>query len=176
MEIVLIAAVAENGVIGRAGDMPWRLKSDLARFRAVTMGKPIVMGRKTFESLGAPLKGRTNIVVTRDPAFARPGILVARDIGSALAAARGDALRRGTNEIVIGGGSDIYAAAMLIATRLDITQVAARPEGDTYFPAIDEQAWHVVERHAPPQGEGDSAPFVWLTYRRAAAPGPQGAD
>jgi dihydrofolate reductase len=176
MEIVLIAAVAENGVIGREGDMPWRLKSDLARFRAVTMGKPVVMGRKTFESLGAPLKGRTNIVVTRDAEFARPGILVTHDIGRALAAARGDALRRGVNEIVIGGGSDIYAAVMPIATRLDITRVAARPDGDTYFPAIDEAVWRVVERHVPEQGAGDSAPFVWLTYRRAATHGRQGAD
>src|SRR3977135_2517198 len=92
--IILVAAVADNGVIGQEGGLPWRLKSDMAHFRAVTMGKPVVMGRKTYTSIGGPLKGRTNIMVSRDPAFTAPGVLVAPSVETALTAARGDALRR----------------------------------------------------------------------------------
>src|SRR5580704_12522812 len=135
--LVLVAAVAENGVIGRDGGLPWRLKTDLRRFRALTVGHPVVMGRKTYLSFGKPLKGRTNIVVTRDPAFAAAGVVVAPNLEAALEAAQGDALRRGAAAIVIGGGADIYAATIERASRLEITRVHARPEGDTEFPAID---------------------------------------
>ena len=169
MEIVLIAAVAENGVIGQGGDMPWRLKSDLQRFRARTMGKPVLMGRKTFASLGRPLKGRTNIVVSRDESFAASGILVAADLDRALDAARGDALRRGVNEIVIGGGSHIYTALMPLATRLEITEIRARPAGDTLFPPIDPAVWRTSERCDPAPAADDSASFSWVTYVRIDA-------
>src|ERR1700722_16629131 len=108
MNIVLIAAIAENGVIGRDNGLPWRLKSDLAHFRAVTMGKPVVMGRKTFLSIGRPLTGRTNIVVSRDNGFAAPGIVVAASLRAAIETAGGDALRRGSDAIIVAGGADIY--------------------------------------------------------------------
>lgn len=169
MEIVLIAAVTENGVIGRDGGMPWRLKTDLRRFRARTIGKPVIMGRKTYESLGGPLKGRTNIVVSRDPGFSAAGIVITTSLENALEAARGDALRRGVGEIVIGGGSHIYAALMPLATRLDITQVHARVEGDTFFPPIDLAIWREAERVEPEPSPDDSARFTWLTYRRTPA-------
>src|SRR5580692_11943085 len=102
--ITLVAALAENGVIGRDGTLPWRLKSDMVHFRALTMGKPVVMGRKTYLSIGKPLPGRTTIVVSRDPAFAAPGIVVASSLDAALAVARGDALRRNVDTIVVAGG------------------------------------------------------------------------
>ena len=108
MDIALVAAVAENGVIGRGNALPWRLKSDMGHFRELTMGKPVVIGRKTYLSIGKPLKGRTTIVVSRDPAFAAPGVLVAPNLDDALTAARGDALRRGAEAIIVAGGGDIY--------------------------------------------------------------------
>src|ERR1700728_4211094 len=107
MDVVLVAAIAENGVIGRGNALPWRLKSDMAHFRAMTMGKPVIMGRKTYASIGKALGGRTTIVVSRDPAFTAAGILVAPGFASALAAARGDALRRGADAIMVVGGADI---------------------------------------------------------------------
>src|SRR5690242_13541873 len=113
LSIVLVVAVAENGVIGRNGALPWRLKSDMAYFRKVTMGKPVVMGRKTWDSLPRkPLPGRTNIVVTRDASFAAPGALVVTSVDAALIAARGDALRRGVDEIAVIGGNEIFAATL----------------------------------------------------------------
>src|SRR6202040_1162317 len=111
LPLVLVAAVAENGVIGQGGGLPWRLKSDLRNFRAITMGKPVVMGRKTYLSIGKPLAGRTNIVVSRNRDFAAPGVIVAPGIEAALAAARGDALRRGADAIAVIGGADLYAHA-----------------------------------------------------------------
>ena len=168
MEIVLIAAVAENGVIGRDNAMPWRLKSDLQRFRALTIGKPLIMGRKTYESLGRPLPQRMNIVVSRDRQFAASGIAVAATVENALQVARGEALRRGVNEVMVVGGSHIYSALMPLATELHITRVHLAPQGDTFFPAIDPDVWHEVDRSEPVPGCADSARFTWITYRRAA--------
>ena len=169
MEIVLVAAVGENGVIGRDGGMPWRLKSDLRHFRAVTMDKPIVMGRKTWLSLGRALPGRTNIVVTRDPAFAAVGAVVAMELGAALAVARGDALRRGADAVAVIGGGEIYAQLMPIATRLEITRVHLRPDGQAVFPPIDPARWREVARRDSSAGPGDDANFTILTYLRAQA-------
>ena len=136
MQIVLIAAVADNGVIGRGGTMPWRLKSDMRHFRALTMGKPVVMGRKTYGSLHIkPLPGRTNIVVTRDKSFTAPGVLVASSLDAALEAARGDALRRGADVMVIGG-ADIYVQAMPLADRWS-SRRSTCSGGRTFFPAVD---------------------------------------
>jgi dihydrofolate reductase len=164
--IVIIAVVAENGVIGRGGTMPWRLKSDMKHFRALTMGKPVVMGRKTYESLFIkPLPGRTNIVVTRDAKFTAPGVLVAPSLEAALEAARGDALRRGSDIMVIGG-ADIYAQAMPVADRLEITRVHAAPEGDTVFPDIDPAVWRETARTEYPRAEGDDAAAAFLTHER----------
>ena len=166
MEIVLIAAVSENGIIGREGDMPWRLKTDLRHFRERTIGKPVVMGRKTFVSLGQPLKGRTNIVLSRNPEFEAAGCVVAGTIAQALEVARGDALRRGVDEIMIGGGSHLYRALLPSATRIELTRVHLSVDGDTAFPPIDEQQWAEVAREEPPQGSEDSARVTWLSYRR----------
>jgi dihydrofolate reductase len=166
MEIVLIAAVADNGVIGRDNALPWRLKSDLKRLRGRTTGRPVIMGRKTYASIGKPLPGRSNIVVSRDAGFDAPGIVVAPTIESALDVARGDALRRGRDEILVLGGGHIYAALMPIATELDVTHVRARPDGDAFFPAIDPAVWAEVERTEPERSTEDSAPFTWVTYRR----------
>jgi len=172
IEIVLVAAVADNGIIGQGGALPWRLKSDMQHFRRSTMGKPVVMGRKTFVSLGKPLAGRTNIVVSRDPTFAAVGALVAPTMEVALTAARGDALRRGANEIAVIGGADIYAQTLARADKLVITRVHLQPSGDTAFPAIDSDVWQETERTDHVAGAQDDASFSVLVYRRGAAAGP----
>ncbi len=166
MEVVLLVAVAENGVIGSGGAIPWRLKTDQQRLKMMTMGKPVVMGRKTFTSLRRPLPGRTNIVVTRDSDFRAAGAVVTTSLADAHAIASGDALRRFATEIAIIGGAEIYAQWMERADRLEITEVHARPEGDTRFAAIDAKVWEEVARVRNPAGEGDSADFSYVTYRR----------
>jgi len=167
IQLVLIAAVAENGIIGRANQLPWRLKSDMAHFRNATMNHPVVMGRKTFQSLGKPLVGRTNIVVTRDPAFTASGAVIAGSLAAALAAARGDALRRGAPAIMVAGGAEIYAEALPLADRLLITLVHERPEGDAAFPTIEPSMWRETERIEHPAGAGDSAGVAYLRFERA---------
>jgi dihydrofolate reductase len=166
MEIVLIVAVADNGVIGAGGAIPWRLKTDLQRFKTMTMGKPVVMGRKTFISLRRPLPGRTNIVLTRDGDFRGAGAVVTTSLADARAVATGDALRRFVTEIAVIGGAEIYAQWMGYADRLEVTEVHARPEGDTYFAAIDTGIWEEVARVRNPAGPDDSAEFSFVTYRR----------
>jgi dihydrofolate reductase len=166
-QIVLLAAVADNGVIGAGGAIPWRLKSDIQRLKAMTMGKPIVMGRKTFESFPRrPLPGRTNIVVTRDASYRAAGAIVTTSFADASAVALGDALRRFATEIAVIGGAEIYAQWMDVADRLEITEVHARPEGDTYFAAIDAADWEEVARVRNPAGPDDSTDFSYVTYRR----------
>ena len=165
-EIVLVAAVADNGVIGSAGTIPWRMKSDMQRFKAMTMGKPVVMGRKTFASLPRPLPGRTNIVLTRDAGFRATGAVVTTSFADAGAVAIGDALRRFATEIAVIGGAEIYAQWMDDADRLEITEVHARPEGDTCFAAIEPALWEEVARLRNPAGPDDSADFSFVTYRR----------
>jgi dihydrofolate reductase len=166
MEIVLVVAVAENGVIGAAGALPWRLKSDMRRFKAVTLNKPVVMGRRTFESLRKPLPGRTNIVITRDAAYRAAGAIVTNSVADARAIATGDALRRFATEIAVIGGADIYAQWMDSADRLEITEVHARPDGDTRLAAISPADWEEVARLRNPAGPDDSADFSYVTYRR----------
>jgi dihydrofolate reductase len=166
MEVVLIVAVADNGVIGSRGAIPWRLKTDQQRFKTMTMGKPVVMGRKTFISLRRPLPGRTNIVVTRDAGFRAAGAVVTTSFADARAVALGDALRRFATEIAVVGGAEIYAQWMDIADRLEITEVHAWPDGDTYFAAIDAADWEEVARVRNPAGSDDSAEFSYVTYRR----------
>jgi dihydrofolate reductase len=166
MEIVLIFAVADNGVIGANGAIPWRLKSDMQRLKAMTMGKPVVMGRKTFQSLRRPLPGRTNIVVTRDLAFRADGAVVTNSLEVARAVAHADALRRSVAEIAVIGGAEIYAQWIALADRLEVTEVHAQVEGDTHLAPIDATQWEAVarERHRP--GPDDSAGFSYVTYRR----------
>jgi dihydrofolate reductase len=166
LHLLLVAAVADNDVIGRAGGLPWRLKSDLAQFRAVTMGKPIVMGRRTFLSIGRPLKGRSNIVVTSDPAFAAAGVLVAPSLETALTVARGDALRRSAEAIAVVGGADVYAQTIERADRMVITRVHLRPEGDTKFPAINPGLWQEIVREEHQPGPEDEAGFTTIVYER----------
>ena len=165
-EIVLIVAVADNGVIGADGAIPWRLKSDIQRLKALTIGKPVVMGRKTFLSLRRPLPGRTNIVVTRDAGLRWPGAVVTTSLANARAIATGDALRRSTTEIVVIGGAEIYAQWIGIADRLEVTEVHARPVGDTCLAAIAPADWKEVARVRNPSGPDDSADFSYVTYIR----------
>jgi dihydrofolate reductase len=165
-EIVIIVAVAENGVIGRDKTIPWNLKADQQRFKALTMGKPMVMGRKTFESLRRPLPGRTNIVVTRDAAYRAPGAIVTNSFENALAIARGDALRRAAAEIAIIGGVDVFARALPMSDRLEITEVHARIEGDTLFPPVDATIWRETGRTRHAAGPDDSADYSYVTYCR----------
>jgi dihydrofolate reductase len=166
MEIVLIVAVADNGVIGAGGAIPWRLKTDLQRFKTMTLGRPVVMGRKTFLSLRRPLPGRTNIVVTRDANFRAAGAVVTTSLADARAVATGDALRRFATEIAVIGGAEIYVQWMALADRLEITEVHARPEGDTCFAAMDAAVWEEVARVRHSAGPDDSSDFSFVTYRR----------
>jgi dihydrofolate reductase len=167
--IVLVVAVAENGVIGRDNQLPWRIRSDLKFFKSVTMGKPVVMGRKTYMSIGKPLPGRTNIVITRQGDFSAAGIVVAPGIEQALAAARGDALRRSADAIAVIGGTDIFRQTMPLADRLILTLVHAKPPGDTYFPAVDPAVWREAERLPQPKGPDDDYGFTIVNYERAGA-------
>jgi dihydrofolate reductase len=130
------------------------------------MGKPVVMGRKTYLSIGKPLAGRTNIVVSRDPDFAEPGIVVAASVEAALAAARGNALRRAADAIAVIGGADLYRATIALADRLLITEVHLAPEGETMFPTVDRDQWREVERSEHAAAEGDEADYSRLVYER----------
>jgi len=165
-EIVFLVAVAENGVIGAAGAIPWRLKADQQRLKAMTMGKPVVMGRKTFVSLRRPLPGRTNIVVTRDADYRAEGAVVTTSFDAAHAVATGDALRRFATEIAVIGGAEIYAQWMDRADRLEITEVHARIEGDTRFPPIDAALWQETGRTRHVAGADDTADYSYVTYCR----------
>jgi len=166
MKIVLVAAVGENGVIGRYGQLPWRLKSDLKHFRDLTIGKPVVMGRKTYESIGKPLPGRTNIVLTRDFSLKVPSGVLAGSLDAALAYARKDAAVRGVDEIMVIGGGDVFTDTLPLADRLDITHVHAAPEGDAFFPPIDPAAWREVARKDYPAGPDDEVSFTVAAYLR----------
>ncbi len=165
MEIVFVVAVAENGVIGANGAIPWRVKSDMQRLKALTIGKPVVMGRKTFVSLRRPLPGRTNIVITRDAGYRAAGAVVTTSQTDARAIARGDALRRSVAEIAVLGGAEIYAQWMDIADRLEVTEVHTRPDGDAHF-EVDKAQWVEVARERHAAGPDDSADFSYVTYRR----------
>ena len=165
MEIIFVVAIAENGVIGAGNGFPWRLKSDMARFKALTIGKPVIMGRKTFETLRRPLPGRTNIVITRDADYRANGAIVTTSAADAGAVALGDALRRSVAEIAVIGGAEIYRQWLDRADCLEITEVHARPEGDTHFD-IDKAQWEETSRVRHPAGPDDSADFSYVTYRR----------
>lgn len=159
--ISLIAAVARGGVIGRAGGLPWHLKDDFAYFVRLTTGKPVVMGRKTYESIPArfrPLVNRRNIVVSRDRSWSQPGVEVASDMKSALA------LVADAPEVMVIGGAEIYAMALPQADRLYLTEIDASVEGDAFFPPMNDGAWIVVDR--TPHIEGDWR-YEWVVYERA---------
>jgi dihydrofolate reductase len=166
LNLSLIVAVAENGVIGRNGDLPWKLSSDLKTFRRLTMGKPLIMGRRTFESIGKPLDGRDNIVVTRDPHFEVPGVSACPTVDEALTLARVLAATRGADEIMIIGGAALYDAVRDKADRIYFTEVHARPDGDRYFAVPDEDRWREVSREALPKGPKDEFASTLVVYER----------
>jgi dihydrofolate reductase len=164
-------ARARNGVIGRAGALPWRLKSDLAIFKLTTLGKPVIMGRKTWESLPKrPLPGRTNIVLTRDGSYAEEriahGALVCERFDEAVQIAREQAEEDGADEVCVIGGADLFALALPKARRMYLTEVEADVEGDVVFPSFDENDWTEVRREAHAAGEGDDHPFVFRVLER----------
>lgn len=167
--LAIIVAAAENGVIGRDNAMPWHLPGDLRHFKRVTMGKPIVMGRKTYESIGKPLPGRTSIVITRNPAFRAPGVEVVSSVEEALASGERIARRDGVAEVVVIGGAEIYAVALPLANRLYLTEIHASVEGDAALPPIDWTQWREVsrERHAAEPAERYAYSFV--CFERASA-------
>ncbi|WP_338719916.1 dihydrofolate reductase [Devosia sp. XK-2] len=162
----LIAAVARNNVIGADQSIPWRIPSDFAWFKQTTMGKPMVMGRKQFETFPKPLPGRPHIVVTRRHDYQPEGVLVRHSLPEALAAARRLAEASEQNEIMVIGGGDIYAQAMPLADRLYISHVDLTPEGDVHFPAIDPGIWRVVDEPDVPRSDKDPAAYAIRVYER----------
>lgn len=159
-EVSLIAAVARDRVIGRDGTLPWRLSSDLRRFKSLTLGHPVIMGRKTHESIGRALPGRLNLVLSKTVRDF-PGVTVVEDLGTAL-----DRGREHSDLVFVIGGARVYEAALEFATRLDLTWVQAQVEGDVRFPAFDCADWRVVEESALPASEGDEFATVYRRYAR----------
>ncbi|MEJ5019792.1 dihydrofolate reductase [Ochrobactrum vermis] len=166
--VSIIVAAAENGVIGRDNDMPWRLSTDLKRFKALTLGKPVIMGRRTWESIGRPLPERPNIVVTRDSGFQIEGASIAGSLEDAIALGRRLAVDMGAGEVCIIGGGKIYAQALPLADQIHLTRVLAKIDGDTHFPEIDPKLWHVVSQEDVPAGEKDSHPTCYFVYEKRA--------
>jgi dihydrofolate reductase len=169
--LVAVVAMAENGVIGSAGAMPWSVPSDLRRYRHLTMGKPMIMGRKTLESIGRVLDGRDTIVLTRSPTVPFEGAIVAGSPDAALVLASERARTRDADEIVIAGGGEIYSAFMDRLDRLLVTEIAASPAGDAVFPPIDPANWKLVHEEAAQRGEKDSAASRYKVFERRSADG-----
>ncbi|GAB2183667.1 dihydrofolate reductase [Roseibium sp. LAB1] len=168
-ELVLIAAVARNGIIGADNDMPWRLPSDLKYFKQLTLGKPVIMGRKTFLSFGGkPLPGRPHVIVSRDPDYAPEGAEAATSFEAALQRGAELADDLGVDQVMCIGGGQLYAQAIDNADRLEITEVDAQPSGDTRFPHIDPAVWQEVRREPGLRTDRDSTDFTFVTYRRKA--------
>lgn len=160
-------ARARNGVIGKGGTLPWRLKSDLAIFKQVTLGKPIIMGRKTWESLPVrPLKGRTNIVVTRDGSYDPKGAVVCETFSEAVQIGREQAEEDGVEEVCVIGGASIFELALERARRLYLTDVEAEVEGDVSLPPLDESRWREVSRERYPASDDDQYPFTYRVLER----------
>tara|TARA_B100000927_G_scaffold271203_1_gene247980 strand:+ start:1889 stop:2365 length:477 start_codon:yes stop_codon:yes gene_type:complete len=158
--------MADNGVIGLDNGLPWRLPVDMKHFMTTTLGKPVVMGRKTLESMKSPLPGRTNIVLTRDPNWQRDGVLVVRDMPAAMALAEQQGLIDGVDEVMVIGGAEIYALALPMAERLYVTRVHAQPAGDVYFPPIDLGAWRLLSQQQHAADERHSAACSIEVYER----------
>ncbi len=164
--VAMIVAAARNRVIGHQNRMPWYLPEELKHFKRTTQGKPLVMGRATFESIGRPLPGRTNIVVTRNPDFSHPGIKTASSLAAALKLADSQALVDGAQEIMVMGGAQIYQQALPLATRLYLTTVEAEPEGDAWFPELQEKEWLEVSRDTYPAQEGNRYGYLIRLLQR----------
>jgi dihydrofolate reductase len=164
--IVFVVAIARNGVIGHHGTLPWRIASDLKRFKAITMGKPVIMGRKTWESLPRrPLPGRRNIVITRDRHYRAEGAVVVASVDEALVQAQ----KTDSDEICVIGGRDIFRQMLPVADRLYLTEVDLAPQGDVVFPALDEKTWRETSRETHARAEGDDAGFVLRVLDRVAS-------
>ncbi len=165
--VSLVVARARNGVIGRDGGLPWRLRGDMALFRAVTLGKPVIMGRRTWDSLPRkPLPGRTNIVLSRDGAFEPAQAIVCERWDEALPIAREQAAEDGVDEVCVIGGEAVFALALPLARRLHLTEVDAEPEGDVRLPPLDEAGWREVRREVHAAGEGDEHPWTYRLLER----------
>lgn len=164
--LTIVVAIGENRVIGTKGALPWRVRADMKKFRTVTMGKPMVMGRRTFESIGRPLDGRDTIVVSRRPGFAPEGAIVAENVDAALRLADACAAARGASEICVVGGGELYAATLPLAHRLHVTHIAAAPDGDTVFPDISPADWAETRREPLPASQGDTAAATYVVYER----------
>ena len=166
--LAFVVAVAENGVIGREGHLPWRLPSDLKRFRALTLGKPVIMGRKTYASIGKPLAGRDNIVVSRQPNFQAPGITVVASIEEAIDLGRRLAARKGVEEVSIIGGAEIFHATLPLADRIYLTLVKAAPEGETRL-SLPAENWRETAREPMRAGPADqyAADFIVLERKKS---------
>ncbi len=165
--LVLIAAVARNGAIGRANALPWRLPGDLRRFRALTMGKPLILGRKTWQSIGRPLPGRVLVVVSRDPDLSLPqDAALCRNPDEAVLESGAIAAARGADAVMVGGGAGVYASLIGRADRLEITEVDLEPEADAFFPPIDPGLWRVVSRLRQQPGPGEGPGYAFVTYAR----------
>jgi dihydrofolate reductase len=171
LKVSLIVAASENNVIGRDGGLPWRLSSDLKTFRRLTMDKPIIMGRRTYKSIGKPLDGRDNIVVTRDPTFEVPGVSACDSVADALTLARVLAQTRGADEIMVIGGAGIYEATLAVADRIYLTLVHATVEGDRTFPPLDPALWRQTHEEALPHGPRDEFAATLFVYERVRESG-----
>lgn len=166
MKLALIWAQSENGVIGRDGRLPWRIPREMAHFRKVTLGKPVIMGRSTFESLPAPLSQRTNIVLTRRDEFAPEGVTVVHSLADALAIAEAAATDNGAKEAVVIGGAEVYAEALPLADRLYVTIVHAELEGDTFAPEFDEDQWALQESECVASDDVEHPAFTMKRFER----------
>jgi dihydrofolate reductase len=168
--IALVIARAENGAIGRGGDLPWRLSTDLKQFRKVTLGKPVLMGRLTYKSLPRALDQRANIVLSRDPDFVAPGAVVAGSLEEGLAAARQAARAAGVDEIMVIGGDDVFRAVMPLAGRIYLTEVHAAPDADVWLEDLDLSEWRELSRERHEQGPRDEHPFSFVVLERKKSP------
>lgn len=166
MTVALIVAVAENGVIGRNGELPWKLSGDLRYFKAVTMGKPIIMGRKTFESIGRPLPGRPNLVVSRNPDFSADGVTVYPSLAAAIDHAQTLADGLEDDGVMVIGGAGLYRAALPIADRIYLTEVHTAVDGDVTFPVFDRADWAERSRERHPSGEKDEFDYSFVVLER----------
>ena len=164
--ICIIVAVAENGVIGRDGSMPWRLSTDLKRFKSLTVGNPVIMGRKTWDSLKSPLVGRTNIVITHDKKFIAEGAIVTHSFDEARRVAEEQANKDNSKFIFVIGGGEIFKLALPTANRMYITEILSPVEGDTFFPTFNAENWHAVSAEMVPAGPKDSQATRFVVYER----------
>lgn len=166
MRVAFVVAVSENGVIGRAGQLPWRMPTDLKHFRKLTIGKPVVMGRKTYQSIGKPLGDRDNIVISRQAGYCPPGVHVVATVADAMALGQTLAARRLTDEISVIGGAEVFRATLPFADRVYLTLVHAKPDGDVVLEPFDPQFWRETAREPMQQAAGDQFPADFIVLDR----------